>query len=123
MWYLLILILLYNIICNVYTIQHYGKTSFNYKLFVMKWYKRIPYMLWNWITILTYTPYVHHLLYFVSCAIIDVMLLNLLMWLVNIPWLFAIVIILVIASAAVFYTNCLYSLFKRKKKKKTNDNK
>lgn len=123
MKYLLILLILYNIICNVHTIQRYDKTSFSYKLFIMKGYKQIPYLLWNWIAVLTYTPYTHYLIYFVSCAIIYVLLLNLLMWLIKIPWLFAIIIMLIVASAAIFYTNCLYSLFKRKKKKKTNDNK
>ena len=109
--------------CNVYTIQHYGKTSFNFKVSLMRWYKKIPYVLWHWLALLTYYPYIHHLIYIISCVIIDIVLLNLLMWLVNIPWLLAVVLTLIIASAAVFYTNCIYSLFKRKKKKKTNDNK
>lgn len=123
MWYLLFLFIFYNIMCNVYTIQHYGKASFNFKISLMRWYKRIPYGLWHWLAVLTYYPYIHYLIYIISCAIIDIVLLNLLMWLVNIPWLLAIVLTLIIASAAIFYTNCLYSLFKRKKKKKTNDNK
>ena len=123
MYYLLFLIILFNLLCNVYTMQHYGKVSFNYKLSFMQWYKKIPYMLWNWLTTITYDTNLWYLIYTTGCAIIFCALITLLIWLTKITWLFAIVIMLVIASAAVFYTNLIYSLFKRKKKKKTNDNK
>lgn len=120
---ILSLIILLNVLSNMYIVRKHCWDSFNFKVSLMQWYKRIPYVLWHWLTILTYHPYLYCLIYFISCVIIYCVILTILMWLIEIPWLFAIVITLILASAAIFYTNCIYSLFKRKKKKKTNDNK
>jgi hypothetical protein len=120
---ILILIILLNVLSNMYQVRKHCWTSFSFKISLMKWYKKIPYVLWHWLTMLTYHPHLYILIYFISCVIIYCIILAVLGWLIEIQWLFAIIVVLLLASAAVFYTNCIYSLLKRKKKKKTDDNK
>ena len=128
MSYLLITLLLFNLITNVFVIKVYTNTEFFKEFYSKHWFLRIPYIIWYWLEALVRFKLIKDLIFILTTCIIGTSIIGVLYILISYPTVFIIGCATILTTASIFLAFLLFVAIdnlnkKRKKKKnKTSDN-
>lgn len=128
MLYLLIALILFNLITNIFAIKTYTNTEFFEELYSRHWFLRIPYIIWYWLETLVRFKLIKDLLFILTTCIIGTSIIGILYFLMSYPTMFTIGCAIILATASIFLAILLLCAIdnlnkkRKKKKKKTSDN-
>lgn len=128
MLYLLITLLLFNLITNIFAIKTYTNEEFFEEFYSRHWFLRIPYIIWYWLETLVRFKLIKDLLFILTTCIIGTSIIGVLYLLMSYPTMFIIGCAIILALTSIFLAVLLIcaidSLNKKRKKKKnkTSDN-
>lgn len=125
MLYLLIALLLFNLITNIFAIKFYTNGEFFAEFYSRHWLLKIPYIIWYWLETLVRFKLIKDLLFILTTCIIGTSIIGALYLLMSYPTVFIIGCAAILATTSIFLSGLLFILYdklKRKKKKKTSGN-